>query len=87
MPYIKQDQRQPLDPLIEQLAALLPEKDFAGTLNYVIARLASNLLAKQTNYARINEIIGALECAKQELYRRAAAPYEDQKAKENGDVF
>ena len=31
---------------------------------------------------RINEVIGAIECAKQEIYRRI-----DTKLKENGDVF
>jgi len=35
----------------------------------------------------INAIIGALECAKLELYRRVAAPYEDDKIAENGDVY
>ena len=29
----------------------------------------------------------ALECAKLELYRRLAAPYEDEKRKETGDVY
>jgi hypothetical protein len=38
-------------------------------------------------YAHINEAIGALECAKLELYRRVAAPYEDEKMKESGDVY
>ncbi len=38
-------------------------------------------------YATIVEAIGALECAKLELYRRLAADYEDQKCKQNGDVF
>lgn len=87
MPYIKPEQRKPLDPLIDELSNLLPEKDFAGSLNYVISRMALNLLGKQAGYARINELIGALECAKLELYRRKAAPYEDQKAAENGDVY
>ena len=38
-------------------------------------------------YAHINEAVGALECAKLELYRRIAVPYEDQKMKESGDVY
>lgn len=32
-------------------------------------------------------ILGVLECVKLELYRRVAAPYEDRKIEENGDVF
>jgi hypothetical protein len=39
------------------------------------------------DYRRINEVMGALECAKQEFYRRVAVPYEDKKIKENGDVY
>ena len=87
MPYIKPEHRSPLDPLIDQLAAAMPAEKFAGNLNYAVSRLAARLLEGQLSYARVNEIIGALECAKLELYRRVAAPYEDTKAAENGDVY
>ena len=33
------------------------------------------------------EVLGVLECVKLELYRRVAAPYEDKKCQENGDVY
>lgn len=39
------------------------------------------------SYQAINDIIGALESAKMEIYRRIAAAYEDQKILENSDVF
>jgi len=42
---------------------------------------------KGLSYSNVNEIIGALECIKLELYRRVAAPYEDLKIEENGDVY
>lgn len=32
-------------------------------------------------------VLGAIECAKLEFYRRVAAPYETTKALENGDVY
>jgi hypothetical protein len=32
-------------------------------------------------------MIGALECAKLELYRRLASPYEDLKIADNGDIY
>ena len=32
-------------------------------------------------------MVGVLECAKLELYRRMAAPYEDEKIEDNGDVY
>jgi hypothetical protein len=44
-------------------------------------------LADELSYSKINEVIGVLECAKQELYRRVASPYEDSKKEANGDVF
>jgi hypothetical protein len=38
------------------------------------------------NYSNLNEMIGALECCKQEYYRTVVGPYEDMKIDENGDV-
>jgi hypothetical protein len=60
----------------------------AGELNYIITTLTHqyvNLHGK--SYNTYNAAIGVLECAKQELYRRKIAPYEDKKIDENGDVF
>jgi hypothetical protein len=39
------------------------------------------------SYSIINDIVGVLECAKMEFYRRVAVPYEDKKRTENGDVY
>jgi len=57
------------------------------------------------NYGAINDVVGALECARREVKRRCgkdpalfsditnefydaiAAPYEDEKIKQNGDVY
>jgi hypothetical protein len=63
--------------------------DTAGELNYAITRLVDDYLKARGDlrYAHINEVIGALECAKLELYRRVAAPYEDGKRHETGDVY
>lgn len=55
----------------------------AGELNYFIFKLAKGYIH---NYATAREFIGELECAKQEIYRRIVAPYEDTKIEENGDV-
>lgn len=78
MPYIKQEDR-----MNEQ--AWRSE----GDLNYAITKLCNDYIRLNggVNYARINAVIGVLECAKQELYRRIAAPYEDKKKLENGDVY
>ena len=61
-----------------------------GTLNYIISRLCdywTQDIDGKANYERYNAVIGVLECAKQELYRRQIAPYEDEKCEENGDVY
>jgi hypothetical protein len=81
MPYVTAEARKRLD------QGGKPET--AGELNYAITRLIDDYLIKKggIRYAHLNEAIGALECAKLELYRRVAAPYEDQKITETGDVY
>jgi len=57
-------------------------------LNYVFTQVITEYLDNNgESYQTINDIVGALECCKLELYRRIVAPYEDQKIKENGDVY
>lgn len=83
MPYIKQNIRANFDDHLKLLITLSP-----GDLNYIITKIIDNYLGNSgVSYTSINACIGVLECAKQELYRRIAAPYEDIKIKENGDVF
>jgi hypothetical protein len=80
MPYIKQERR-------DAIASGDEPKD-AGELNFVLTSVVDKYLEnKGLRYAHINEVVGALECAKLELYRRIAVPYEDQKIKESGDVY
>ena len=81
MPYIKPEDR---------LHILADEKSISspGELNYFISTLINWYInEKGKNYATLNEVIGVLECAKLELYRRIAAPYEDSKIQQNGDVY
>ena len=80
MPYIPQEKRENL------VLPPLPYMD-AGDLNYVITKLVLKWTEYAPCYAIFNAAIGVLECAKQELYRRMVAPYEDQKCAENGDVY
>jgi broad-specificity NMP kinase len=84
MPYIKKKRREELCCLTTDIYNV----ENAGELNYVITEVIKCYLEKhKKSYATINSIVGVLECAKQELYRRIAAPYEDEKIKENGDVY
>lgn len=80
MPYVRQVQREHLELGSDPLDV--------GELNYTISKTVDDYLKRKgLSYASINEVIGVLECAKLELYRRIAAPYEDGKIRENGDVY
>lgn len=59
----------------------------AGELNYLLTLILHQYYKDGGNYQAINDILGALEGAKLEFYRRIAAPYEDQKCFDNGDVY
>lgn len=84
MPYIQMVDRQRIEPVIEPM--LREAEGYSlGELNYIITRLIHTALGR-TSYARIAELTGVLENVKQEFYRRKAAPYEDTKIAENGDV-
>jgi hypothetical protein len=79
MPYIKMVQKYELENR---------SSENSGELNWEITSLLTNyIIHKGLSYQTINDIIGALECAKQEFYRRIAVPYEDKKIEENGDVY
>ena len=86
MPYIEDFLRDTLADELRQNDIMFTPRS-AGELNYIISKFADNMLRNDMNYAKLNEIIGALECAKLELYRRVAAPYEDIKIDSNGDVY
>jgi hypothetical protein len=81
MPYVSQESRARLNTL-RPPAMMTP-----GELNYCVTQLVLAYLPPKPSYAELNAAIGALECAKLELYRRVAAPYEDAKREQNGDVY
>ncbi len=77
MPYIQPGDRDDL------LTPMNP-----GQLNWKITTMIIEYLDRSAmKYADYNEVIGVLECVKQEFYRRAVVPYEKRKIKENGDVY
>lgn len=83
MPYIKQALRESvLNRTVDFAEANPAEFNFTITTN-----LNRYIEAHGLSYDTINSLIGVLECAKLELYRRIAVPYEDKKIKENGDVY
>lgn len=83
MPYIAKEPRKWYAP-----DAPIPAREYPGILNYQVTVLVDRFIEQNgLSYTTVNAAIGALECAKLELYRRLAAPYEDQKINENGDVY
>jgi hypothetical protein len=87
MPYIPNPQRLEADKIIREEGLDYTPAN-AGELNYMVTRLIDNYLNNTgIRYTHVNEMIGALECCKLELYRRIVAPYEDQVADKNGDAY
>lgn len=77
---------------LEARAGLTPPRAprTAGELNYAISRLCWQYVrdfSEVLSYSDLNEVVGVLECAKQEFYRRLAAPYEDRMRDVNGDIL
>jgi hypothetical protein len=88
MPYIKQIARADFAPVLNEISSKITEVTTEGDMNYMITRMVLRYLETHgTNYTNINGMIGMLECTKLELYRRLAAPYENKKVDENGDVY
>jgi len=79
MPYIRPEQRNSIGAKTDPLSP--------GELNYLItAACHEQIIRKGLSYRVVNEVIGVLECAKLELYRMIAAPYEDKKLLDNGCI-
>jgi hypothetical protein len=90
MPYIPQQQRIDIhnDLLDDELGGLNWTPENAGELNFLVSTFIANYIkTKGLKYAVVNEMIGALECAKMELNRVIVGPYEDIKIQENGPVY
>ncbi|HUW48543.1 MAG TPA: hypothetical protein VMW36_07365 [Patescibacteria group bacterium] len=87
MPYIKSENRKKYDKVLRELVDTLkrlPPEEVDGELNYVVTKILKDIYPLR--YFHINKAVGVLECIKLEFYRRVAAPYEDLKIKESGDV-
>jgi hypothetical protein len=80
MPYIQYVRRERMDAGEHPLDA--------GELNYKLTTTILDYLQFHgQKYQTINDIIGALEGAKLEFYRRFVANYENEKIDTNGDVY
>lgn len=80
MPYIESKQRKML------VSGVQPETP--GQLNYLFTNLIVDyLMGVGLSYQAINDVMGALEGAKAEFYRRVVVKYENRKMLDHGDVY
>lgn len=86
MPYIEAGRRKQFDSIVDKLVQVMPVGFDPGELNYCISRLLWSLWEKHSRYYTGNDLIGVLECVKQEFYRRKMVPYEEIKKCLNGDI-
>lgn len=80
MPYIENWIRKSID---NGSSPVLP-----GELNYKIYKTILDYWNRgPRSYQTINDIIGAIEGAKNEFQRQIVGPYEDTKIQANGDIY
>jgi hypothetical protein len=87
LPYIKPEKRVKYEKVLGELISILkslPVEEVDGELNYVVTKILKEIYPPR--YFHINKAVGVLECIKLEFYRRVAAPHEDRKIMESGDV-
>ena len=91
MPYIIQADRKQFDPVIKNVVDAITNHGFSklkpGDLNYVFSKIVWDVFDKNPSYTFGNELVGVLECVKQEFYRRKLAELENKKIIENGDII
>ncbi len=89
MPYIDQSKRSVFANEIMNLGTKFEAYGVTpGDLNYLISKICKEYIdCKGENYTHYNDIVGVLENAKLEVYRRLISVYEDKKITENGDIY
>ena len=79
MPYIKPETR-------DVMLVCRPSRP--GDLAFKLAaHINQYLQGNGRSFQTFCEVEGVLQCLSKEIYRRLTAPYEDEKIKQNGDVF
>jgi len=87
VPYTHQSERPSID---EQVEGLVEEADSFGKLNYTITKIVLGYARRyyaNHKYSATVVVMGTLACVGLEFYRRFAVPHEEEKMKENGDVY
>ena len=84
MPYIEKHKRPLYTFGLDQMASI----DTPGDLNYIFTWLIIDYINTHgLRYSTLNDIVGALICAKDEFTRRVVVPYEDRAIGRNGDIY
>jgi len=82
MPYIDPKFRKDMDEIVDFMIAKGIKDN--GKLNYVLYKLCLHIV--EPSYNNFKNYLGELNETGEEIRRRLLAPYEDEKARENGDV-
>lgn len=83
MPYIKPERQVALN---NEIKALSDKISSRGELNYALTCLVLSEI-RGISYEELASLVGDIECIKQEFIRRLLIPYEENKRRENGDIF
>jgi len=79
MPYIDEKMRvqleSSLDLMEKQIIANMSDSSFHCTLAYVFFEISKSFIGSDVRYAKINDVVGALECCKMEIFRRLGKIY------------
>jgi hypothetical protein len=86
VPYVTETDRAELAPVLEAFERVFATENYEGRLNYLVSSMVASVWRRTGRYQDVARLTGVLENVKQEFYRRAAAPYEDVKLAEHGDV-
>ncbi len=85
MPYITQENRAEFEHIEEMIQDFPPT--CAGDIQYMVAILIREYMRNNPyRYQTMNDVMGALNGANLEFYRRYVGPYEDECIGKNGDV-
>ncbi|KKK89467.1 hypothetical protein LCGC14_2732800 [marine sediment metagenome] len=86
MPYIEKQRKAELKPLLDKINLA-----GSGELTYAVSILMMNFLKRTSphllTFSILNSCIGAVERATDEFKRRILDPYEQQKIRDNGDIY
>ena len=87
MPYIKPSDRKKYEAELDNLCYVLEDEKYSsGHVTYVLYKIMIKWWLHKPCYNTIALIRGCLIGTKAEFDRRVAAPYEDDKIGDNGDV-